>query len=93
MDRDEGIRTLFGWFGNKQFRIRDIDDDRLLTLTDLMGLSSRFINGQRTQLGRILSEMNAHQFPVAPNRIGRLVVVEPADGSVPGIYQVEDNLP
>ncbi len=39
VDRDEAIGILFGWFGNREFWVREIDDDRLLMLTELMGLN------------------------------------------------------
>ena len=78
------------WFGNRRFSVHNIDDHGILSQAEDMGLTSRFINGQRTQLGRILTEMNGSGYRIAPGHEVRLAVIEFADDSKPAIYQLED---
>ena len=83
----EGIRTLYGWFGSKQFRVRDIDDDRLLKLELLTG-SHRSIHGRRVSLGLALMEMDDQECFVSSDRVIRLVVVVAPTLNAGSIYQV-----
>ena len=83
----EGIRTLYGWFGNKQFQIRDIDDDRLLMLECLTG-SHRSVDGRRVSLGLALREKDGQECFVSSNQTIRLVVVVATTPNAGGIYQV-----
>ena len=83
----EGIRTLYGWFGSKQFRIRDIDDGRLLMLECLTG-PHRSIQGRRVSLGLALTEKAGQECFVSSNQAIRLIVVVAPTPNTGGIYQV-----
>ena len=83
----EGLRTLYGRFGSKQFRVRDIDDDLLLKLESLTG-SHRSIHGRRVSLGLALKEMDGQECFVSSDRVIRLVVVVAHTLNAGSIYQV-----
>ena len=37
MDKAEGLRKLLSWFPDREFRVRDITDDRLWEIAELVG--------------------------------------------------------
>ena len=91
MDEDEGVRTLASWFGTREFRIRDIDDeDRLREIAELVGCNAPTSKGRRDQTGKRLTEMDGHSCAASGNRRLRLVVKERAAGSKAAVYQVQE---
>ena len=90
MDKDEGVRTLASWFGTREFRIKDIEDeDRLWEIAELIG-NTRGSHGRRSFLGKRLREMDGYSCAASGNRRLRLVVKERADGSKAAVYQVQE---
>ena len=91
MDKDEGIRTLLMWFGNRRFRVNDITDDRLQEIAELIGAFTKTTQGTRIQLGKRLTSMNDYKCSTAPNLGATLTAIEiPEDeDSRPGVYQIE----
>lgn len=89
MDKETGVRLLYRWFGNHEFQVNNIDDPKIRTLAKYFDLGASTINGKRTQLGRVLSGMDGHYCPIGFNRVGTLVVVEPADDSASAAYQIQ----
>ena len=90
MDKDEAIRTLLRWFGYRTFRVRDItDDDRLREIAELVGAYTLTTQGTRTQLGKRFTQMDDYQCSAAPSLGATLTVIENAEDSTPGIYQIQ----
>ena len=88
MDKDEGIRTLLAWFGNRCFRVNEITDDRLQEIAELIGAFTKTTQGTRTQLGKRLTAMNCYKCSTAPNLGATLKVIEIAEDSRPGVYRI-----
>ena len=87
MDRDEGIRTLLKWFGYGPFRVRDITDERLREIAELVGGFTLSTQGTRIQLGKRLTQMKGYQCSTTPN-LGATLTVELAEGSTPAVFQI-----
>ena len=89
MDKDRCVQQLLAWFGNREFRVRDLDEDKVRELRALMGLASSNNNiGNRSQLGLSLSELQGHAYQLLGNRICTFRIVSNADQSVPAVYQI-----
>ena len=91
MDEDEGIRTLLKWFGYRPFRVRDITDDRLEEIRELIGSNTLTDQGRRIQLGKRLTQMNDYECATAPN-LGATLTFEYADGSTPAVFQIQNRI-
>ena len=92
MDKDEGIRTLLRWFGNKPFRVNEVtDDDRLREIAELVGAFTKTTQGTRIQLGKRLTEMDGYKCSTAPNLGATLIAIKiPREVDPrPGVYQIE----
>ena len=91
MDKDEGIRTLLAWFGNRCFRVNEITDDRLQEIAEMVGVSTKTTQGTRTQLGKRLTAMHGYQCSTSPNLGATLTAIKipkEVDPS-PGVYRIE----
>ena len=84
MSSNEALVFLFIRFGNKKFWVRDMDDDEVDYLADLLNILQ-----DRISLGRWLSGNDGLESSLRSGRYRlKLVVLEPADGSRPGAYQI-----
>ena len=88
MDKDEGIRTLLRWFGYRPFSVRDITDERLREIAELIGAFTKTTQGTRIRLGTRLTQMNGYQCATAPN-LGATLTVERAEGSIAAVFQIQ----
>ena len=89
MDKDRGVRMLHRWFGDDPFQVRNVNDTMVLALEEPFDMGARTVYGKRIQLGRVLSAMDGHRCRISDDRLGTFVVVEPADDSIPGTYQIQ----
>ena len=91
LDKDEGIRTLLAWFGNRCFRVNKITDDRLQEIAELIGAYTKTTQGTRIQLGKRLTAMNGYQCSTAPNLGATLtaIVIPKEVDPRPGVYRIE----
>ena len=86
----DGIEALSDWFGTRSFKVSDISDDRVEELSALAGIQhppKMSDNGRRTSIGRWLNRAADHD-SIVHGRTARLVVLEHADGSKPGLYRI-----
>ncbi len=88
MDKDEGLRTLLRWFGYQPFRVRNITDDRLREIAELVGAFTLTSQGTRIQLGKRLTQMDGYQCATVPN-LGATLTVEHAEGSTAAVFQIQ----
>lgn len=93
MDKDEGIRTLLGWFDNRCFTVRDITDDQLPVIAELVGISTKTTQGMRKHLGRRLTAMvvDGYQCSTAPN-LGATLTAKRIPEHIdprPEVYQIK----
>ena len=79
----KGFQTLEHWFGERNFRVRNMDDDMVSQLAGQIGYPN-----DRSSIGRWLSSMDDNAYTVEDGRLIELIVVEHADGSKPGIYRM-----
>ena len=90
MSDKEALEALAHWFGTRSFRVRDIAEDRVDRIINLLGLPhNRSSLVLRTYVGRWLSSNEGLEVTNQEGRRYRLVVLEPADDSKPGVYQIQ----
>lgn len=87
MDKAEGLRKLLSWFPDREFRVRDITDDRLWEIAELIGANTLTTQGRRIQLGKRLTEMEGFHCTTETGLVAMLTV-EKADGSTPAVFQI-----
>lgn len=82
----EALSVIYAYLGTLPFRVRDMPRHavaELLAVADVRPLSP---DGVGTTTGRWLNEAAAGDARVASG-VAELVVLEPADGPKPGLYQ------
>ena len=79
----KGFQTLERHFGERNFRVRNMDDDMVFQLAAQIGYPN-----ERSSIGRWLTSMDDNAYTVEDGRLLELIVVEYADGSKPGIYRM-----
>ena len=89
MDKDEAIRTLWRWFGNKCFRIECITDEKVHDIAKLVGADTLTLHGMRSQLGKRLTEMHDYECKTAPEKGATLKHIPTPEDTRPGVYQIQ----
>ena len=92
MNRDEAIRTLLEQFGNQWFSVKDITDDWLQEIAELVGATTKTTHGMRVQIGKRLTEMakNNYRCSTAP-KVGATLKIKAIPEDVdprPEVYQI-----
>lgn len=90
MSDKEALQALFGWFGDRRFQVSQIADDEVIELIYLAEIPLSNTNiGQRSSVGKWLSDNNGLECATEANARLKLVVLEWADDNKPGWYQVQ----
>ena len=88
MNETDTVDCILRWFGYKAFRIRDISNERIDELLADEWTERMTWIGKRSLVGKRLSGLNGSQFHIGPNHRVTFTVVQWANQSIPGIYQV-----
>ena len=67
MDKDEGIRTLWEWFEDRTFKIKDMSNEKVQKIARLVEANGPTPHGRRVQLGKCLTAMVGYKCSTAPN--------------------------
>lgn len=86
-DKDEAIRKLLVWFGNGRFRVRNITDDRLYEIAELLGAVADNSSRTRIMLGRKLTAMDGYRCSAGGNQ-GAMLTVDRTDGVMPAVFEI-----
>ena len=90
MDKDEGIRTLWRWFGNKCFRMEEITDEKIREIAMLVGADTSTLHGTRSLLGKRLTAMHDYECKTTPNKGAKLKHIPTPEDTRPGLYQIQN---
>ena len=79
----KGFQYLEHLFGERNFRVRNMDDNMVSQLANQIGHPN-----DRSSIGRWLTSMDCNVYTTEGGRAIELIVVQPADDSKPGIYRM-----
>ena len=82
-DFAKGFQYLEQLFGESNFRVRNMTDKMVSQLANQIGYPN-----DRSSIGRWLTSMDCNVYTTEDGRVVELNVVESADDSKPGIYQM-----
>ncbi len=80
------LDLLRRWFGNKEFLVSEMTDSQVDALAESLSIRPPEL---RSKVGRRLSNRRL-ECELSSGKVLRLVVVRPADGGIPAVYQLQE---
>ena len=88
MDAWKVADILHTEFGNKGFRIRDINDGAMQQLTELMGITETDAHRRSTRVGKAIGSLEGETFALPGKYAVKVEVVRPAKPDKPLRYRL-----
>lgn len=80
---------LFGWFGNEDFRVRNMCDAKIDELAEILGIQAATHDAVRSKIGDWLKGKNGHEFVGGANEKLKLVMKVAPNDTRPGVHQFQ----
>lgn len=87
MDKDRAVRTLWAWFGNREFSVSDLSGSQLEEMAELIGAFP-----SRSWVGKRLTGMRGYRCATEPHKGAMLIAIRIAKeiNPLPNRYQVQE---